>query len=108
MRPASFRTSASPFVKRREKPGAQKLGIDWDKFEFSNNHNLNTELNLSTLSNLRIELHQAELIGRHSKAKKLRREINRITEDQLAIGATWCGGCLNYLQNCRCPRLDKI
>ena len=108
MRPASLRSTASPFVKRKDKGGSQKLGIDWDKIEFSNNHRLNVELNNLMLSQLRTELLHAERDSRHSKAKKLRREINRITEDSLAIQATWCGGCLNYLHNCRCRTISEL
>lgn len=104
-RPASLKSTASPFVKRREKPGAQKLGIDWDRVEPSYNHKLNHAINHDYLTQLRLDLAYAIDNGLKSKEKKVRREINRMLEDELSIEHTWCGGCLRDFYNCRCRGL---
>lgn len=106
-RPAEFRTSRSPFVRRTDREG-KKLELDFEIIEFSNNHKLNAEMNLESLHDLRLQLVAAEKAGKHSKSKKIRREINRIMENQLYIEYSWCGGCLNYLHQCQCPALDEV
>lgn len=101
-RPSGLRPQSSPFVRRREKPGAKKVEIDWDKIDDSYNHRLNQQVNIMALKNLREDLIQAEADGRYSKARKIRREISQYLEANLALSATWCRGCLNYLHNCKC------
>lgn len=105
MRPASLRPQAK-FIGKAAKVGGKKLEIDWERIEDSYNHRLNLQLNNRALARLRRELIAAEALGQN-KAKKLRREINGLLEQNLAIGATWCQGCLNYLHNCRCPGIEQ-
>ena len=107
MRPASVKSSASPFVRKTEKSG-KPLEINWDIVEPSYNHNYNRDLFLRSIKRLRKELQWAEEDGRESKAKKLRREINRAQENLLAIPAPWCSGCLNYLHNCQCEAMEEV
>lgn len=104
-RPASIRPQR-PFVGKARKVGSKKLEIDWEAVEESWNHRFNIQLNNRALKRLRVELIDAEARGL-SKAKKIRREINSLLEQNLALGCTWCRGCLNYLHNCKCPPLER-
>lgn len=106
-RPASVRSSASPFVKRIDRSG-KKLELDWEAVEPSYNHRANDRYNLESLGSLRRELRAAEEDGRHSAAKKIRRELNKQLEQGLALHATWCGGCGNYLHRCKCRKMPEV
>lgn len=108
MRPASLRSTASPFMKRKDKGGSKKLELDYDHLEESHNHRLASDLNLAALTRLRRELREAEAMGAYSKAKKLRREINKQLEQGLYIQGTWCPGCNNYLHRCQCKSLNQL
>jgi hypothetical protein len=107
-RPASVKSTSSPFVRRTDKGGSKPIELDYDRLDRSENHNFNSQLNLIELQNLRRELNAAEARGAHSKVKKLRREINRQLEQGLYIQGTFCGTCANVLHRCRCKGLDKI
>ena len=101
-RPASLRSTSSPFVRRKEKAGSKKLGIDMEKIDLSYNHRERAEENIDALRNLRLALIEAERDGRYAKAKKLRREINAHLEEGLYLNHSFCGSCLNVLHRCRC------
>ena len=105
MRPASLRPQAT-FIGKAAKAGGKKLEIDWERIDDSYNHRFNMDLNNRQLAQLRQELIQLEARGA-AKAKKVRREINSLLEQNLALHATWCNGCMNYLHNCRCPGIEK-
>lgn len=109
-RPASLRSSASPFVRRKEKKGSEKLGLDWERVHESYNHRFENDMNLNTLQHLRRDLMEAEEVnGPHSsKARKIRRLINQELEQGLMIQATWCGGCRLVLHLCRCKSRDQV
>lgn len=100
-RPAKFYDKGK-FVRRREKPGSKKLGIDWDRVEPSYNHQGNDRDNLDILRNLRYNLLLAEQAGKQSAANRIRREINHVMENELAISSSPCGTCFQVLHNCRC------
>jgi hypothetical protein len=102
MRPASIRSNSSPFVQQKRKAGSQKLGIDMEKIDFSFNHKARDEENRDCLLTLRLQLQTAEQMGRYSKARKIRREINQLLEEGLYLTHSFCGGCLNVLHNCKC------
>ena len=104
-RPASLRPQR-PFVGKAKKAGGKKLEIDWERIDDSYNHKLNMEVNNRQLAQLRLELQEAEALHR-PKARKIRREINSLLEQNLAIHATWCNGCMNYLHNCKCEGIEK-
>jgi hypothetical protein len=106
-RPASLRPSSSPILARQKQTGGKKLELDWEHIELSNNHNANTDFNIMDLTHLRIQLVEAERLGKTSAVRKIRREISRIQENQLAIHATFCGGCGYYQHNCRCEGLEE-
>ena len=106
-RPASVKSTASPFVKRIDRSG-KKLGLDWEVVEPSYNHRANDRYNLEDLGRLRRELREAEEQGRDSAAKKIRRELNKQLEQGLALHATWCGGCGNYLHRCKCRKMPEV
>jgi hypothetical protein len=110
MRPASVRSTSSPFVKQKRKAGSKPIEIPYDQMEESFNHRLESDLNIESLQRLRRELQAAEdrLGPTASKTKKLRREINRQLEQGLYLQGTWCRGCLRVLHLCRCPNLAKI
>lgn len=101
MRPAGFR-SPNPFIQPKKKSGSQKLGLDLENLEPSNNHNQGLLDIGRMLHFLRRELVIAEVNGKYSKAKKLRRAINQQLEAELYIRHSWCGGCQNVLHNCIC------
>jgi hypothetical protein len=84
--------------------GGLKAGFDFerDKLEPSNNHRQEIINITDDLRNLTRLLRQKEQEGRWSKARKIRREINRLHEAELYITHSWCGGCKNYLHNCQC------
>src|SRR4051812_11652482 len=105
-RPASLRPQRA-FIGKNKKVGSKKLEIDFEKIDDSYNHRLNNDLNFETLSHLRQELIYAETNGRDSKAKKIRRQINQLLEEGLALQATWCGTCKQVLHRCRCKSLDQ-
>lgn len=100
-RPASVKPQGSPFVKQKKKSGSKKIGLNWDKVEESYNHKFNIEVTQRQLALLRQELIDAEANGMR-KANRLRREINALTEQMLALQTTWCQGCMNYAHRCRC------
>jgi hypothetical protein len=106
-RPASLRPSSSPILAKKKQTGGKKLELDWEQIELSDNHKMNTQFNIMDLRRLQRELQDAETSGRDSAAKKIRRQISRMQENQLAIHHTWCGGCGNYLHNCRCGGIDS-
>jgi hypothetical protein len=101
-RPASIRSSSSPFVRQKRKAGSQKLGLDMEKIDISYNHREADRENNLNLTYLRLELIAAERDGRYSKAKKLRRTINQALEQGLYLTHSWCQGCNNVLHNCNC------
>ena len=101
-RPAGLRSTSSPFRRERRKAGSQKLGLDMDRIELSNAHRTRMNENIDSLRFLRLQLSTAEQMGRYSKAKKLRREINQLLEEGLYLTHSFCGGCLNVLHNCHC------
>ena len=101
MRPAGLR-SPNPFVRQKKRSGGQKLGLDLERIEVTDNHNQWLADIQKMLYNLRRELVIAEANGRYSKAKKLRRFINQQLEAELYIRHSWCGGCKNVLHNCTC------
>jgi hypothetical protein len=105
VRPASIRPQR-PFIGKAKKVGGKKLEIDWERIEESYNHKLNMQINNNSLAQLRQERIEAEEAGR-PKAKKIRREINHLLEANLALHATWCYGCLNYLHNCKCEKVEE-
>jgi hypothetical protein len=105
-RPASVKPQGSPFVKQKKKSGSKKLGLNWDKVEESYNHRLNIEITQRQLALLRSELIEAEAKGMR-KANRLRREINALTEQMLALQSTWCQGCMNYAHRCKCDGIIK-
>lgn len=109
-RPASVRPSSSPFVRQKRKAGSKPIEIDYDRMDESYNHRLENDLNYNSLQHLRRELQATEdqLGASSSKAKKIRREINRQLEQGLFIQATWCQGCLRVLHLCRCPGLIRV
>ena len=82
--------------------GGKKLGFNYDQMEPSNNHRQNDLDNGRDLQFYQGELIKAEREGRYSKARKLRRLINQCLEVNLYLRSSWCGGCMNYLHNCKC------
>jgi hypothetical protein len=105
MRPASLRPQAK-FIGKAAKVGGKKLEIDWERIDDSYNHRFNMDLNNRQLAQLRQELIEAEALHR-PKARKIRRKINSLLEQNLAIHCTWCNGCMNYLHNCKCEGIEK-
>lgn len=94
--PAIFRNS------RAKGRYGQKLGLDFNHIELSNNHQQRQKDNLEMLHFLRQELILAEQQDRWSKARKLRRLINQELEVGLYLTHSWCGGCYNVLSLCTC------
>jgi hypothetical protein len=84
--------------------GAKKLGLDWDKAEenLTVYHNYTKSQIIRTLRLFRNDLAQAEADGRRSKATKIRREINKLLEADLAIYHSTCPSCGLYSHRCRC------
>jgi len=86
----------------RHLAGGKKLGFDYTQVEPSINHRQEDLDNSRMLRNLQDQLINAERMGRYSKARKLRRQINRCLEVNLYLRSSWCGGCMNYMHNCHC------
>jgi hypothetical protein len=84
--------------------GGKKLGLDWDKAEenLTVYHNYTKSQLLQTLHLFRQDLITAEENGRRSKATKIRREINKLQEAELALTHSTCPTCGKYLHRCRC------
>jgi len=78
------------------------LGLDMERIDLSYNHRAREAENREALTNLRLDLIDAEMNGRYSKAKKLRREINQLLEEGIYLTHSWCLGCDNVLHNCKC------
>jgi len=105
-RPASLRPQKA-FIGKNKKAGSKPLEIDWDRIDDSYNHRANDQLNRLELKTLRQDLIDAEARGAYSKVRKIRRAISHLLEANLAISATWCNTCLNYLHRCKCPRVVR-
>lgn len=101
MKPAGLR-SPNPFIRPKKKSGSQKLGLNHDDVDVSYNHRQADEDNRKALTSLRLQLIQAEGEGKYSKARKLRRAINKELEQGLYLTHSWCYGCQNVLHNCQC------
>lgn len=86
--------------------GGRKLGLNWDDISFSNNHRARNAENIDNLTTLRRLLVQAEEEGKHSKAKKLRRMINKEQEVGLYLTHSSCGTCHLFLHLCKCSEED--
>jgi hypothetical protein len=82
--------------------GGKKVGLDWEQIQPSNNHRQANADNLRRLEFLRQELEEAERGGKYSKAKRMRRELNKELEVGLYLTHSWCGGCHRYLHLCKC------
>lgn len=102
MRPASVRSTSSPFVKAKKKSGSKKLGLDMERITPPDQHLPTDAENNDALRNLRLQLIEAERGGKYSKAKKLRRAINQRLEVGLYLTHSWCQTCQNVLHNCTC------
>lgn len=82
--------------------GGRKIGLNWDDISFSMNHRQRARENVEDLTLLRRLLVQAEEEGKHSKAKKLRRLINKEFEVGLYLTHSSCGTCHLFLHLCTC------
>lgn len=100
-RPASVRPLRA-FVGKNKKAGSKPLEIDWDRIDDSYNHRANDYYNRLELKTLRNDLADAEARGAYSKARKVRREISRLLEANLALSATFCQGDMAHLSRCKC------
>lgn len=92
---------------RPQPKAGKKVGVNWDKVQISDNHELNARLNVEDLESLRIRLAKAEREGRYSAATKIRREINEIQENDLVLHSTVCGTCFRPAHTCRCEGLTR-
>lgn len=102
-RPAALwkRKGQSPFIARRIKDGP-KVGLNWDWVTPSDNHQKGMEEVLEDLRALRINLVRAEAAGKYSAARKIRREINKVQEQELYLEHSACHRCGMGHLHCRC------
>ena len=98
--------------KGRAIPPGPKAEVNWDFLErndyLSGRHNYDDAQAGSTLRAVGNQIAQLEAEGKHSKAKRLRKEVNLATEAQYAVRSSWCPTCLNVFHNCQCdPGLEE-
>lgn len=110
-RPASIRSSSSPFRKPHKKaPAGTKVGIDFKVVEEAGVDPFELEVQLRLYSeektSLERALTRAQAEGKFSRVRKLRREINKVLEIQLWLERQWCTSCGNSQHNCHCDDPD--
>jgi hypothetical protein len=112
-RPASLRYQSSPFRKPNKKgPAGTKVGIDFKLIDAEAPEPFEIEVLLRQFRNekiaLQLELQEAQAMGRWSRVRKLRREVNKNIEIQIWLERQWCTSCGNSQHNCHCDDPDWV